>query len=55
MVENFTDDDLIDYDEEHYMYDRNRTKFTQKELEREFASHSQRIWEFLAQKVILRD
>ena len=47
--------ELIDYDEEHYMFDRNNTKFTEAELDREFAEHSQKYWQFMAEKVIFRD
>jgi hypothetical protein len=46
---------LINYDEEHYMHDRNNTKFSEKELDREFADHSKKYWSFLADNVILRD
>ena len=55
IVSNYDDKELIDYDEEHYMDDRNNTKFTGKELDREFAEHSQKYWQFMAEKVIFRD
>ena len=52
---NFHDHQLIDYDWEHKLYNRENNKMSLEEIEAELAEDTQKVWKFLAENSILRD
>ena len=52
---NFKDCDLIDYDRELVMHERQTRQLTEMELQEELVKESQRVWQFITTKVIVND
>ena len=53
--QHFKDCDLINYDREHQLADRENTSFDHNSLQAEFREEGLKIWNFLAENVILRE
>lgn len=53
IVQNFNDNDLIDYEQE--IKNQERKIKTSRELEEEYKLEGNKFWNFLAEQVVLRE